>query len=122
VFAISSHVRIQRVLQDGVAFDQLADAIIQQMCRRPASGQDARVGNDVIPLVGILPDGRLEINKFRQMLLDGRAEFELGEVGIPEGDILSAESDSGRLQFLQNPAGELLRIKARGAVSFQQGP
>src|SRR5487761_1884281 len=60
-----------------IALDELADAIIERISRRVAGGLDLGVGDDVVALVGILADRRFQIDEFRKLRLDARAEFGL---------------------------------------------
>ncbi len=49
---------------------------------------DLLVGHDVVALIGVLADWRLDENKVRHLLLDPLAQFALRQIGVGKTDIV----------------------------------
>src|SRR5262245_44083359 len=83
-----SDIRVNRIAQNSEPLDQFLNAAIEAPFRFETGAGDARVGNNIIALVGILADRRFEVDEFRQMFLDDRAQFELREVRVVEPHVV----------------------------------
>src|SRR5690242_11977167 len=71
-------VRIGLRTQHPVAADQLLDAGVERHGGLVAGALDARVGDDVVALVGVLADRSLLEDEARQVLVDHLAQLPLG--------------------------------------------
>ena len=70
-----SHIAMARVLNHCVALDQFPDAVIERICRLESRRLDLRVGDDVIALIGVLADWRLQKQEIGEVPLDGLAQL-----------------------------------------------
>src|SRR5690349_10426267 len=86
--ARSLDVREARVPEDRVALDQLADPALEAPLGLEPGGAEALVRHDVVALVRVLADRRLEVDEARHELLDRLAELELGEVRFIQADVV----------------------------------
>src|ERR1043165_1005810 len=92
-----SDVGVKGVAKDSEAFDQLLNAAVKVPFGFEASGGDAGVGDNVVALVRILADGGFEEDETRKMFFDDGAEFELGQVGVVQADIVGPAFHGGEL-------------------------
>src|SRR5689334_15449130 len=83
-----SDVAVAAVAQDRVALDQLADAAVEPPLGAEARACEPRVRHDVVALVRVLADRRLDVHEARHVLLDRLAQLDLGEVGLVEADVV----------------------------------
>ena len=78
---------VSRILDHGIALDEIADALIKRMGRLKARRLNLGVGHDIVALVRVLPDGGIEKDKIWNLFLDTLAKFPLGDVRIGQAEI-----------------------------------
>src|SRR5579862_4463377 len=68
--------------QHSVAFEQFGDAGVDRMRRAKPGRLDLRVGDDVVALVRVFADRRLDKIEIRHLQLYALAQFGLREIGL----------------------------------------
>src|SRR3954462_11398552 len=79
---VCSGVAVPAVAQDRVTLDQLVDAGSERIPGPESGGLDPLVGDDVVALVGVLADGRLEVDEAWHMLADLGTKLQLREIRV----------------------------------------
>src|SRR5688572_19194310 len=83
-----SDVAVYRVAQDCEPLTKLDDSVVERVLWPVAGRQNLGVRDDVIALVGVLANWRLEVGKLRHVALDPLAQLDLGEVRVVEADVV----------------------------------
>src|SRR5436190_11711487 len=82
------HVRVNAVPQNREAFDQFIDAPVEAPLGFESGCRQARVGNDVIPLVRVFANRRFHIGEPGQMLFYDGAKLRFRKVRVVEAGVV----------------------------------
>lgn len=82
------HIPIARVLDHRISLDQVIDPRIQGVCGLKTGGLNLRIGDDIVPLIRVLADGRVEKHEVGNVFLDMFAELSLRNIGIGQADVV----------------------------------
>ena len=82
------YIPIARVLDHRISFDQVADSRIERVHRFEAGSFDLGIGDNIVPLIRILADRRVEKHEVGNLFLDMFSELSLRNVSIGQTDVV----------------------------------